>query len=116
MANTSHTAISKPTLGQRWDTIKPAAYALVVGLIAGPILSSMLGFQVLSSTARDRSQSAGIAVQAEICAAQARIADPKAGELDWSARRDLADHWAIMPGAKEAAPGVASACGNLLAG
>src|SRR3546814_4076624 len=87
-------------------TIKPVAYALAVGLIAGPILSSMLGFQILSSTARERSQTAAVAVQAQICATQARIADPKAGELDWSARRDLADHWAIMPGAKEAAPGV----------
>src|SRR3546814_8931874 len=86
-------------------TIKPVAYALAVGLIAGPILSSMLGFQILSSTARERSQTAAVAVQAQICATQARIADPKAGELDWSARRDLADHWAIMPGAKEAAPG-----------
>ncbi|MFC3675385.1 hypothetical protein [Ferrovibrio xuzhouensis] len=113
MANTT---ISKPTLAERWDSIKPAAFALVVGLIAGPILSNMIGFQILSSTARERSQSAGVAVQAQICATQARIADPKAGELDWSARRDLADHWAIMPGAKEAAPGVSSACSDLLAG
>src|SRR3546814_6037632 len=88
MANTSQTTLSKPTLGERWDTIKPVAYALAVGLIAGPILSSMLGFQILSSTARERSQTAAVAVQAQICATQARIADPKAGELDWSARRD----------------------------
>ena len=105
-----------PSLSDRWDKVKPAAYALVIGVIAGPILSSMLGFQVLSSTAQQRSESAGIAVQAQICAAQARVADPKASELDWSARRDLAEHWAIMPGAEQAMPGVISACNDLLAG
>ena len=108
--------IGGPTFSDRWDRVRPAAYGLVIGLIAAPILSSLFGFQVLSSTAQQRSESAGIAVQAEICAAQARIADPKAGELDWSARRDLAEHWAIMPGAEEAMPGVVSACNTLLAG
>src|SRR3546814_10284129 len=77
MANTSQTTLSKPTLGERWDTIKPVAYALAVGLIAGPILSSMLGFQILSSTARERSQTAAVAVQAQICATQARIAEDR---------------------------------------
>src|SRR3546814_16501818 len=69
----------------------------------------MLGFQILSSTARERSQTAVVDVQAHICATQARIADPKAGELDWSARRDPADHWANMPGVQEAPAGVSTA-------
>jgi len=116
MATSMQTKSGKLTLGERWDSIRPTAFALAIGLIAGPILSSMLGFQVLSSTAKSRSETAGIAVQAQICAAQALVAEPRAAALDWSARRDLAEHWAIMPGTTEAAPGVASACGTILAG
>src|SRR3546814_18281427 len=68
-------------------TIKPVAYALAVGLIAGPILSSMLGFQILSSTARESSQTAAVAVQAQICATKARLAAPKPGKLAWRDRK-----------------------------
>lgn len=98
-----------------WDRMRPLAIALVIGLIAGPILSAVFGWQVLQSTANKRSEQATVAVQAQICAAQARIADPRAADLSWAARGELAERWAVMPGSTESAPGVASACSNMLA-
>lgn len=98
-----------------WDRVRPYGTALVIGLIAGPILTAVLGLQVLESTADKRSNQAATAVQAQICAAQARTAEPMAADLNWQARSELAERWAVMPGSTQAAPGVASACSNILA-
>jgi hypothetical protein len=99
----------------RWDSVRPYATALVIGLIAGPILTMALGLQVLESTADKRSDQAAVAIQAQICAAQARTAEPMAADLNWQSRAELAERWAVMPGSSQAAPGVASACSNILA-
>ncbi|WP_341705075.1 hypothetical protein [Ferrovibrio sp.] len=116
MAQSPQTAAGKPGLMQQWQSIKPLAIAFAIGLVAGPIATNIGGFQVLSSTAQQRTEMASVAVQARICAAQALIADPKAADLGWSERRELAAHWAVMPGSDTAVDGVASACSNLLAG
>ena len=112
---TANQTKSGPTLGDRWESIKPLAIALVIGLVAGPIISNLAGFQMLRSTAAEQNRMSGVAVQAEICAAQARAATPDTAALAWNLRRDLADRWAVMPGSTEADSGVASACSDLLA-
>ncbi len=98
-----------------WGRVQPYASAFVIGLVVGPIASAIFGWQVLSSTADKRSTQAAVALQAQICAAQARAVEPKAAELSWNVRGKLAEQWAVMPGSTEPAPGVVSACSDILA-
>jgi hypothetical protein len=103
------------TAAARWQTIKPKAIYLAIGLIAGPLVTSVTGLQVLSGTAREQTRAGVVELQAVICAAQARTEVADAGKLEWTARSDLAKKWAVMPGATTADPAVASACAGKLA-
>jgi hypothetical protein len=103
------------TTATRWQTIKPKAVYLAIGLIAGPLLTSFTGLQVLSGTARDRTHAGVVELQATICAAQAHTEVADTGKLEWTVRSDLAKKWAVMPGATTADPDVASACAGKLA-
>jgi hypothetical protein len=103
------------TAAARWQTIKPRAIYLVIGLIAGPLLTSIAGLQVLSGTAREQTRAGVVELQAVICAAQARAEVADTSKLEWTVRTDLAKKWAVMPGATTADPAVASACAGKLA-
>ena len=98
-----------------WESIKPKVMYLVIGLIAGPILTNIAGWQVLSGTARQQVQASVVEQQATFCAANARIAVPDTSKLDYNARNDLAKKWAVMPGATTADSDVTSACARKLA-
>lgn len=98
------------TASARWRERKPQLVALVLGLIAAPIISSIAGWQVTAGTARAQVQAGVIETKADICAARARDAVAEPGKLDWSARRDLAGKWSMMPGEKVADSEVQSAC------
>jgi hypothetical protein len=100
----------------RWTTAKPLLLALGVGLVAGPVISGMVGFQMRTSTAQTLAHSGVVAQQAIHCDTQARLenADPKA--LDWSARNTLARRFATLPpGGDRVDPDVARACADRLA-
>ena len=43
---------STQTVQSRWETMKPMAIALAIGLIAGPLITNYVGWQVTSRTAR----------------------------------------------------------------
>lgn len=103
-------------LMDRWDGIKPAALALAIGLVAGPLVSNFAGWQVTRSSADRQIHLAAVEQQAMICAVLARAQTADIAGMDWSARRDLAEKFAVMPGRSIAAPDVASACGTILAG
>ncbi len=99
-----------------WLTWKPRVIALAVGLVAGPLISNWLGWQVTSGSARTAMRDSVVQSQALICEAQARADVKEPGKLDYSGRSDLAKKWAVMPGAKEADRDVATACASRLAG
>jgi hypothetical protein len=103
------------TATARWQTIKPKVVYLAIGLIAGPLVTSVTGLQVLSGTARDQTRAGVVELQAMICAAQARSEIADTSKLEWTARTDLAKKWAVMPGATAADPAVASVCASKLA-
>ena len=103
------------TAATRWQTIKPKAIYFVIGLIAGPLVTSVAGLQVLSGTAREQTRAGVVELQAVICAAQARTEVADTSKLEWTARTDLAKKWAVMPGATTADPAVASTCAGKLA-
>jgi hypothetical protein len=65
----------------RWQTVKPAAVALLVGLVAGPYISNALGWQVTSGTAADRTRAGIVAQLASICDARAYGSPGDPGKL-----------------------------------
>lgn len=99
----------------RWTVAKPLAIALAIGLVAGPLISNFVGWQVTSGTARAEVQAGIVEQQAMFCAARARADVPTAATLDWTARYDLAVKWAAMPGSAPADSDVTSACARKLA-
>lgn len=101
---------------QRWAKARPLLLALGVGLVAGPVISGMVGFQMRTSTAQTLARNAVVDQQAIFCADRARADTPDPGRLDWSARNDLARRFAAMPvGGTAIDPDVARACAERLA-
>ena len=47
-----HTATMREAAAARWAAAKPVALGLAVGLVAGPVISGLAGFQVRTSTAQ----------------------------------------------------------------
>jgi hypothetical protein len=89
-------------IGARWTSLQPRLFALAAGLVIGPILTSFLGWQVLSSTASTQAQAAVVASQAKICEARARAEVSNPGTLDWNARQALAKrNGVLIAGASE---------------
>jgi hypothetical protein len=103
-------------LSARWTKAKPLLLALGVGLVAGPIISGMVGFQMRTSTAETLAHNGVVEQQAIYCADRARAETPDAARLDWSARNTLARRFATHPaGGTDIDPDVARACADRLA-
>jgi hypothetical protein len=100
----------------RWLAAKPMLTGLVIGLIAGPIVSGMTGFQVRTSTAEAATRAGIVEQQASFCAERARAAGPIASPLGWQERSDLARRFAGMSEGTAADPEVVYACSSKLAG
>ena len=102
------------TAASKWQSAKPAAIALAVGLVAGPLISNYMGWQVTNRTAQAEVRAGIVEQQAVYCEARARADVPAPGALDWTARYQLAVKWAAS-GATAADSDVTSACARKLA-
>ncbi len=95
------------------------AIALVVGLIAGPIISNLIGWQVSSGTMEEQLGAAVVEQQALFCEERAR-ADPAYTDaaafkaLNFNAKREFVTPHAQMPGQGSADSAVVRACVNEL--
>jgi hypothetical protein len=98
-----------------WVTIKPLAITLAIGLVAGPLISNYVGWQVTSGTSQRLAHDGVIEQQALICEERARGDVKEPGKLEWSARADLAKKWTAMPGVDPANSEVTGACAAKLA-
>src|SRR4029453_15719699 len=103
------------TAPARWQTVKPKLLYLVIGLIAGPIITSIAGGQGLSGTARDQLHPGIGEQQATFRAPNAPGEMPDTSKLDYTGRNNLAKKWAVMPGTTVAESDVTSACARKLA-
>lgn len=99
----------------KWRTVRPKIIYFAIGLVAGPLITGVAGWQVLSGTARDRAHAGVVELQAAICAARARTEVADTSKMQWPARTELAKRWAVMPGATEADADVADVCARKLA-
>lgn len=79
--------------GSGWRTARAAAVALVIGLVAGPVVSNLFGWQVTRGTADEQLRDAVVEQQAMVCEAQARAEFQDTESLDWNARFALARKW-----------------------
>jgi hypothetical protein len=103
-------------LEAQWEATRPILTGLVIGLIAGPLISGFAGWQVRTSTAEAATHAGVVEQQAMFCVERARAAGPIASPLDWQARTDLARRFASAPGAAAADPEVVYACSGKLSG
>jgi len=99
-----------------WQRWKPAVFALALGLVAGPLVSNALGWQMRSSTAHAMARDGVIEQQAMVCEERARAENAEPGKLDWSGQSALAKRWSAVPGAKPGDSDVESACARRLRG
>lgn len=97
-------------LRDRWDRNRPVIYALGIGMMLGPLVSSLAGYQVRSSTSDSRVHAAVVEQQARFCEERARAASAETGRLDWNRGYELARQWARMPGAAAADSDAIQAC------
>ena len=108
-------ATTMKTAASRWESAKPRLMYLVIGLIAGPIITSIAGWQVTSGSAHSQVRAGIVEQQALFCEAKARADVAQPSKLEWTARTDLAKKWAVMPGATTTQSDVVSACASKLA-
>jgi len=101
---------TRAKIAAKWEATRPLATALIIGLVAGPIISNLAGFQVRASTAQAAARAGIVEQQAIFCAERARAATPDTAALDWPRRNELAQKWAVMPGSASADPDAVYAC------
>ncbi len=95
------------------------AIALVIGLVAGPILTNLVGWQVSSGALDEQVRAAVVEQQVLFCEERART-DPAYTDaaafkaLGTSARREFVTLHALMPGQDSADRAVVNACVNKL--
>lgn len=99
----------------KWAEMKPVVFGVVIGLIAGPVLSGYLGFQVRASSAHAAARADMVEMQAGICSAGAHAETPATAALGWQAQNELARRHAAMPGSEIVDPEVVYACAGKLA-
>ena len=104
----------RETMAAKVTAMKPLAMWFGIGLIAGPILSGVFGFQVRTSTAQAAARAGIVEQQASFCNERARASESAPAALDWQRRNDLARRFATMPGATTTDPDVVYACSNRL--
>jgi hypothetical protein len=102
-------------LAAKWAAMKPMATGLLIGLVAGPIISGFAGFQVRTSTAEAATRTSVVEQQAQFCSERARATIADAAPLEWQARNDLARRFATMAGSSVVDQEVVYACASKLA-
>jgi hypothetical protein len=103
------------TAHAKWLAVKPIVFALAIGLVAGPLISNYMGWQVTRGTAQTQMRENVTEQLAMICSARAKADVADTGALDWSARNALAKKWVVTAGAPLADLDVADACARRLA-
>lgn len=103
------------TAQAKWQAAKPIVLALAIGLVAGPLVSNYIGWQVTRGTAQTQMRDNVTEQLAMICAARAKADVADTGALDWNARNELAKKWVVAAGAPLADLDVADACARRLA-
>ncbi|MFQ5990557.1 MAG: hypothetical protein ACE5K9_11645 [Candidatus Methylomirabilales bacterium] len=94
-------------MGERWKWL---GWGVGVGIVATLIVTLATGWLVTSGKMDGAVEAAVLKHQAALCEERVR-ADPEyTGDLDWQARRKLAEKHSVMPGEDSSDSKVASEC------
>jgi hypothetical protein len=102
------------SLQAKFQAKKPLIIAFVVGLLLGPFISGMMGWQVRSATVTKQVHDAAVHEQVQFCAMRARASVSDPSKLDYSDRFKLAEKWAKMPWEQAADSEVVWGCSDNL--
>ena len=102
------------TAKSKWNEKKPVVFALVLGAVAGPFISNSMGWQVTSGASERKAHAATVEQQALFCVERVKATGQIMKNLEYSARKDLADKWGVMPGQVKATYDVTYACSEKL--
>ena len=86
----------------------------MLGLVVGPFISNMIGWQVTSGTSEEKVRASVVEQQALFCVERVRATGQDMSGLEYSARRDLAEKWGVMPGQDSTDYDVTYACSEKL--
>ena len=95
---------------------KPFLFGLVVGLLVGPLVSGLMGWQVTDAFLRRSVHNAVVTQQVAFCKVRALAAEKNTAKMDYTERFTIAQKFAALPGAVAAEDDVVSACTNELGG
>lgn len=113
----SHSPTMMENFAAKWASAKPIALALGAGLVVGPIVSGIAGFQVTRSSAQAETRAAVVEQQAQFCVERARATLPAGSpRLDWSRSYEVARQFSTMPGTTTTDSEVAQVCARKLSG
>jgi len=86
------------TVKSKWEEKKPIAFAFALGLVLGPFISNMIGWQVTNGSLERRVRAAVVEQQALFCVERVRAAGQDTTGFEYSALKDIAKEWSVMPG------------------
>lgn len=101
---------SEKNTKSKWERIKPLLIALGIGLVLGPVISNGIGWQLTRSTSEMNVRNAIIEMQATFCFERFLASGQSPKGLEYSARKDYAAKWAVMPGQDKSEYDVRYAC------
>lgn len=90
----------KTIVKEKWEAQKPLLKGLAMGIVAGPVITSLIGWTVTTGFMEDQTHKAVVKTESSICAALARADGRDTTKLDWTARSKIAEKYSIMPGQK----------------
>jgi len=103
-------------LKQQWDSKKQLILGIIIGLLVGPLISGTMGWQVSRAFLVRSVHKAVVSQQSAFCEFRARAEVKEPGKMEFTARYELAEKWAKLPGQTDTDSDVVSACADGLAG
>ena len=98
----------------RMGVVKVAVFFFLVGLVTGPVSTTLVGLQVSTYTLEKEVRAAIVEQLSEVCIGRIRENVEKTTGLTYNERLDLARKWAIMPGKVSADYEAVTECSNKL--
>lgn len=103
------------TWGERWARWRGPVIWLVIGLVAGPLISNAIGWQVTSRTAHKEVSQAIVRQQAAMCEMRVRAHVKNLTHKNFDQQSALAQKYAHFPWSHHVRQAVIDRCTNALA-
>ncbi|MDP6787974.1 MAG: hypothetical protein QGI13_12685 [Rhodospirillales bacterium] len=102
------------TAKKKYEGNEAVLIAFVLGLILGPIISNTFGWQVSRGTSEAHIRAAVVEQQALFCVERVKATGQDTSGFEYSALKDIAKEWSVMPGQDAADYDVTYACSEKL--